>query len=63
MNENQPMWSRFEGGEPLRCEICGEQIGKSYGEMTPAMREKIVVRCYACAATEEAEAITSEATE
>jgi hypothetical protein len=42
---------------PLRCP-CGEQIGlkSPNSDMT-----NIVVRCYACAATEEAEAITKDA--
>lgn len=40
---------------PLRCELCGEQIGvRSPGRLP----ENVVARCYSCAAVEEAEAIT-----
>lgn len=47
---------------PLRCQSCGEQVGlKSPGyEPDPDI---FVVRCYACAATEEAEAITKASTD
>lgn len=46
----------------LRCDLCGEVIGEMHGDdPTPAMRENIVARCYRCAATEEAEAITKSA--
>jgi hypothetical protein len=59
MTLDQPVWSQFDGGEPLRCGLCGEQIGKSFGdEPTPAMRAIVVARCFACAAAEEADAIT-----
>lgn len=45
---------------PLRCQLCGEQIGlRSPGP--PPDPDVVVARCYACAATEEAEAITKEA--
>ena len=43
---------------PLRCEKCGDQIGVKSPEFP---MENVVARCYACAATEEAEAITAEA--
>ena len=43
---------------PLRCELCGEQIGVKSPDFD--MRN-VVARCYACAASEEAEAITAEA--
>ena len=43
---------------PLRCELCGVQVGLK----SPGVDEKtdplLVVRCFGCAAVEEAEAIT-----
>ncbi len=57
----QLMWSQFDGGTPLRCDLCGEQIGKSFGEITPAMRTMVVARCVECAAIGAAEAITKDA--
>lgn len=44
---------------PLRCELCGEQIGVKSPEFP---MENVVARCYACAAVKEAEAITKAAT-
>lgn len=45
---------------PLRCQLCGEQIGlRSPGP--PPEDSWAVVRCYGCAATEEAETITYRA--
>lgn len=40
----------------MRCDLCGEQIGvvSRDAKLDPAV---FVLRCYACAATEEAEAI------
>ena len=49
-----------------RCQVCGEPIGPLYSndptvtELDPAV---CVVRCFACAATEEAQAITKEASD
>lgn len=45
---------------PLRCQLCGEQVGLKPSGYEPDP-ETVVVRCYACAATEEAERITKEA--
>lgn len=50
-----------EPAKPLRCELCGEQIGVYFGDEPDW--SKIVARCYQCAAVEEAEAITKEATD
>lgn len=44
---------------PLRCQSCGEQVGLKSPDYTPDP-EAVVVRCYGCAATEEAERITKE---
>lgn len=49
----------FRDGKPLRCELCGEQIGLYFGEKPDL--DVVVARCYACAAAEAAEAITAEA--
>ena len=46
---------------PLRCGRCGEQIGLVSPGWDVARDENVVARCYACAALEEAEAITREA--
>ena len=43
---------------PLRCEKCGEQIGVKSPDFP---MENVVARCYACAASEEAESITAAA--
>ena len=43
---------------PLRCELCGEQIGVKSPDFP---MERVVARCYGCTATEAAEAITKEA--
>lgn len=56
-----PHWTDFDGGTPLRCDKCGEQIGKTFGEMTPLMRQMIIARCMPCSTSEEADAITREA--
>jgi hypothetical protein len=58
---NGAMWRDVEwpGMKPLRCQSCGEQIGvmsRDAPEPDPAV---FVLRCYACAATEEAESITA----
>lgn len=50
-----------DGGRALRCELCGEVIGTVLIEQVPIDPEIVVARCYSCAATEEAEAITQKA--
>jgi hypothetical protein len=42
---------------PLRCQLCGEQIGLRSPGPDPDP-DFVVARCYACAALEEAESIT-----
>lgn len=44
---------------PMRCELCGEQIGLISPTWDYLRDENIIARCYACAATEEAERITA----
>lgn len=44
---------------PLRCP-CGEQVGLVSPSWDYANDPNVVVRCYACTATEEAESITKE---
>lgn len=51
----------YEGGKLLRCEVCGEPIGLQFGELTPAMREALTTRCYACAVVGEAEQVLTDA--
>lgn len=51
-------WSQFEG-KPLRCDLCGDQIGVYQGD--PPDPNLVVSRCFACAVTTEAEKATREA--
>jgi uncharacterized Zn finger protein len=46
--------------EVLRCQSCGGEVGLKSAGYTPDP-ETVVVRCLACAAVEEAEAITGAA--
>lgn len=57
-----PELLRFTPGEgkPLRCDVCGEQIGEWFGNAPPDP-EKVDLKCYACAAVGEAERITEGA--
>lgn len=48
----------YEDAKPLRCDTCGDSIGVYFGD--PPDPEKVVARCYHCAAVEEAEIILSE---
>lgn len=50
----------IEGTVPMRCNLCGDQIGLVTPPQPPP--EVLDARCYACAALEEAEKITAEAT-
>jgi hypothetical protein len=45
----------------LRCETCGEIVGEWHGHPPDLGSDRIIVRCYACLALEEAEAITAAA--
>jgi hypothetical protein len=49
-------WRQIDGGTALRCDLCGEQIGKYFGD--PPNPKLVTSRCFACAADEEASAIT-----
>lgn len=47
---------------PLRCQLCGDQIGlRSPSWTDEELEERVVARCYQCAATEEAERILQSA--
>lgn len=45
---------------PLRCQLCGGEVGLS-SSPTPPDPATTVVRCFACTTTAEAEAITEAA--
>ncbi len=46
---------------PMRCGSCGDSVGLRSPDWDTANDPLVVIRCYACATTEEAEAITKEA--
>lgn len=49
-----------EGWTYVRCQLCGEEIGyQPQGQEWP--EGMLVLRCFACAAVEEAEQITRDA--
>lgn len=58
-------------GTPLRCGLCGEQIGVTNAKQTRVDEGghitiagvEVIPRCYACLVAEEAELITREASE
>lgn len=55
---SEPMHEFHQG--LLRCELCQDVVGEWFGDPPDLGSDRITVRCYACAAVEEAEQILKD---